>query len=52
MKQNNDPKNLQVFQAWWHMPLILVLRRQKQTDFCEFKTSLVYVVNSRTAKAT
>ena len=26
----------------WHMPLITALRRQKQVDLCEFKTSLVY----------
>ena len=33
------------------MPLIPVLRRQRQADFCEFKASLVYKVSSRTAKA-
>lgn len=27
---------------WWHMPLILGLRRQRRTDFCAFKVSLVY----------
>jgi hypothetical protein len=26
------------------------LRRQKQTDLCEFKTILVYIVNSRIAR--
>ena len=27
-------------QQWWHMPLILELRRQ--ADLCEFEASLVY----------
>jgi hypothetical protein len=27
-------------------------RRQRQTDLCEFKTSLVYIVSSRTTRAT
>ena len=26
----------------WHKPLIPALRRQRQTDLCEFKASLVY----------
>ena len=34
------------------MPVIPVLRKQRQKDFCEFKASPVYVVNSRTARAT
>jgi hypothetical protein len=33
------------------MPLILVLGRQRQEDFYEFKASLVYIVSSRTARA-
>jgi hypothetical protein len=28
---------------WWHMPLIPVLGRQRQVNFCEFKPSLVYI---------
>ena len=32
------------------MPLIPALRRQRQTDLCEFKTSLVYKEISRTAR--
>jgi hypothetical protein len=32
--------------------LIPALRRQMQADLCEFKASLVYRVNSRTARAT
>ena len=34
------------------MPLIPALRRQGQVDLCEFKSSLVYIVNSRTARTT
>ena len=34
------------------MPLIPALGRQRQLDLCEFKTSLVYRVSFRTAKAT
>ena len=33
------------------MPLIPILRRQRQVNFCEFKVSLVYRLSSRTAKA-
>ena len=33
------------------MPLIPALGKQKQADLCEFKTSLVYKENSRTASA-
>jgi len=32
------------------MPLIPILRRQKQVDLGEFKASLVYRVSSRPAK--
>ena len=34
------------------MPLKSALGRQKQADLCEFKPTLLYRVNSRTAKAT
>ena len=34
------------------MPSILAPRRQRQVDLCEFKTSLVYIVSSETAKDT
>ena len=30
----------------------LALQKQRQVDYCEFKTSLVYRVSSRTAKTT
>ena len=33
------------------MSLIPGLKRQKQADLCEFKTSVVYRVSSRTARA-
>jgi hypothetical protein len=33
------------------MSLISALGRQRQKDFCEFKTNLVYIASSRTAKA-
>jgi hypothetical protein len=31
-------------QAWWHMPLTPVLRRQKQADFCELQASQGFTV--------
>jgi hypothetical protein len=37
--------------AWWYTPLILALWRQRQEHLCEFKTSLIYKVSSRTARA-
>ena len=37
--------------AWWCMPLIPALGRQRQR-ISEFKASLVYKVSSRTARAT
>jgi hypothetical protein len=33
------------------MLLIPALGRQRQVDFCKFKASLVYIINSRTARA-
>jgi hypothetical protein len=32
--------------------LIIAFRRQRQMDFCEFKSNLIYIVNSRTARTT
>jgi hypothetical protein len=34
-----------------HLSLITVFVRQRQADLCELKTSLIYMVNSRTARA-
>jgi hypothetical protein len=34
----------------WGILLILGLGRQRQMDFCEFKASLVYIVNLRLAR--
>jgi hypothetical protein len=36
---------------WWRPPLIPALRRQRQADL-EFDISLVYIMSSRTARAT
>ena len=33
------------------MPLISVLRRQRQMDLCEFEASMVYKISPRTARA-
>jgi hypothetical protein len=35
-----------------HTLLILVLRKQRQAELCEFEASLVYVVSSRPSRAT
>jgi hypothetical protein len=35
----------------WFTALILVPRRQRQADLCEFEAILIYKVNSRTARA-
>jgi hypothetical protein len=37
--------------AWWHMPLVPALKRQRQVDLSEFRASLVYIVNPRTVKS-
>ena len=42
---------LKIAGLWWRMPLIPALERQKQADLCEFKSSLIYKVSSRTARA-
>lgn len=36
---------------WWHLPLILAFRRQRQEDLYDFEVSLVYIMSSGTAKA-
>jgi hypothetical protein len=37
--------------VWWHIPLIPVLRRQRQAGFCEFEISLDYKESSISARA-
>lgn len=50
LPRNINPKNTQRSSAWWFMPLILVLKRQRQVAIvCEFKSSFVYIASSRTA---
>lgn len=39
-------------QAWWHIPLIPALRRERQADHCKSETKLIYTVSSRTSRAT
>lgn len=36
--------------VWYHIPLILVLGRQRWVDLCEFKVRLFYIVFSKPAK--
>jgi hypothetical protein len=38
------------YETWWYMTLILALGKQRQVGLCEFKASLVYIVNFRTAR--
>jgi hypothetical protein len=35
---------------FWGMPLIPVLRRQRQIELCESEATLVYIVSSKTAR--
>jgi hypothetical protein len=48
---SEDLKNPKGAGQWWHVPLIPALGRQRQVDFSECETSLVYRVSSRTARA-
>ena len=45
-------KSRQLQQVWWCTPLVPVSGRQRQVDFCEFETKLVYRASSRTFRAT
>jgi len=38
--------------ASWHTAVIPALGRQRQAHLCEFKSTLLYRVSSRTARAT
>ena len=42
---------IRVSWAWWCMPLILALERQRQVDLSEFKASLVYIMSFRKLRA-
>jgi hypothetical protein len=37
---------------WWHKPFIPAFGRQRQVNLYEFKASLIFIANSRPAKAT
>jgi hypothetical protein len=41
-----------ISQEWWCLLLRVVLRRQTQADFCTAEVNLVYIGNSKTARAT
>ena len=49
---NNFLKEIQESRAWWRMPLIPALGRQRQVNLCEFEASLVYRESFRTPRAT
>jgi hypothetical protein len=36
--------------VWWHTPLTLAFRRQRQEDLCEFEARLVYTPSSSIAR--
>ena len=48
LKEGEEHGKRIIPRVWWHTYLIPALRRQRQVDFCEFKTSLVYTLSSRT----
>jgi hypothetical protein len=35
-----------MIQVWWLMLLFPTLGRQRKTDFCEFQTTLVFIVKT------
>jgi hypothetical protein len=51
-ESKNKQTNKQKPEQWWRTPLVPTLVRQRQVDLYEFKASLVYRVNSRTARTT
>lgn len=36
--------------ALWILSLLLALREQRQTDFCEFEASLIYIVKFQSSQ--
>ena len=40
-------KKVLVSQAWWCTPFVLALRKQRQSDLCEFEDNLVYKASPR-----
>jgi hypothetical protein len=38
--------------AWWCIPVVSALEKQRQVDLYKFQTSLVYRVSPRTVRAT
>jgi hypothetical protein len=49
---NSAHKSILLCQAQWCMPLISAQGRQRQSDLCEFVTTLVCIVSFRTARVT
>lgn len=39
--------NIESGPAWWHLLLILAIRRLRQEELCEFKVSPLYIGSSR-----
>lgn len=55
MKTNKKIKDIKIkikfSWAWWSIPLIPALRRQRQAMMSEYKASMGYIVSSRPARA-
>jgi hypothetical protein len=52
ISKRNNKENMYFSQVYWCTPLIPALRGQRQADLCEFKASLIYLMNSRTLRTT
>jgi len=48
--KNTFLKAQETARRWWCMPLIPVLRRERQGNLCKLGASLVYRVSSRIAR--
>lgn len=51
-KEKQPIGSLFLARRWWPTPLIPALKRQRQSDLCEYEARLVYRDSSRTARAT